>query len=99
MQIGKLTHTPPPWKFASNRINQTLIVDRDGNHVAVLDSAEREVKGMILRAVNNHEALLDIARMALEVAEAGSEFKQGVKGIHYGVADRIREVIKNAEGF
>ena len=96
-------HTPTPWKFVSGSMNNLRTVEYchenhlgDAVQINIGHIHESKDADFIARAVNSFDDLLDIAKLALEVAESGDSFRTGIKGIHRGVADRIKKVVQQA---
>lgn len=109
----EVKHTPTPWKQEGRAVKggeyeaETINISLTGKPGKIQMTKSYRVRftvmheedaDFIVRAVNSHEDLLDIAKMALDVANRGDGFQQGVKGIHHGIAYRLAKVIKQAEG-
>ncbi len=94
----KQQHTPTPWEVIKEDGWDTVYIDGptldSRGFVVIPDTTKRAYAdaAFIVRAVNSHDDLVEIAKAMLMFLQMGKELQDRV------FADKIREVVAQVEG-
>lgn len=81
-------HTPPPWKAEGTVIKGPVMLNGSFNTIAKMFTDDREDAAFIVRAVNSHEELLELAK----------EYQRYIQMKEKRISVDIAGIIAKAEG-
>lgn len=98
------THTPTPWVY--DKRNGEILGDDAGQYVIrdlrvdadVLAVRQQNDASFIVRAVNSHEALLEIVKELRYIIQNHGDLQLGPQGRHATLERRVLAVIAQADG-